>query len=164
MGVDSGPYETVKSAWKWQAEKWYWNLVPRPISTLCSPAGASKFIPLLEDRDGENHGDDFSRNIFLRKHHSVNNLQIFMFSFCLTCLASYLLEFYIFSNQIIYIQPVLQITVHDQITHNLCFCIFHCNWNWVKAIFLVISLTNVYALLIWPSGIWLIWPSGIWLI
>ena len=37
MDMDSGPYETVRKALENQAENWYWNLVPRPISTLCSP-------------------------------------------------------------------------------------------------------------------------------
>ena len=35
--MDSGSYETVWKARENQAENWYWNLVPRPISTLCSP-------------------------------------------------------------------------------------------------------------------------------
>ena len=35
--MDSGLYETAWKAHENQAENWYWNSVPRPISTLCSP-------------------------------------------------------------------------------------------------------------------------------
>ena len=46
--MDSGLYETAWKACENQAENWYWNLVPRPISTLCSPVRRS---PMELDRD-----------------------------------------------------------------------------------------------------------------
>ena len=46
--MDSGTYETARKARENQTENWYWNLVPRPISTLCSPAAWRKSIEVIE--------------------------------------------------------------------------------------------------------------------
>ena len=42
--MDSGLYETAWKVHKNQAKNWYWNLVPRPISTLCNPADCLHFV------------------------------------------------------------------------------------------------------------------------